>query len=101
MGKSRIGEHSKKELDIKEGDMVVISKQFLNSFESHCEDENDIPEHNHGTVTKVIKPRDKDEKGRMLHPSPYTRMGMYDYVTFKMPNDKEISLFSVDLRKLY
>lgn len=100
MGKSRIGKHSKKEADIKEGDTVVVSKQFLNSFDSHCENENDIPEHNHGVVTRVIKPNDM-YNGKNRHPSPHTLMGMYDYVTFKMPNDREISLFSVDLRKLY
>lgn len=101
MAKSRIGEHNNKEQDIKVDDTVVITKSFLNSFENHCEDEEDVPKHNYGVVTRVVKPRDRDEKGRGLHPSPHTRMGMYNYITFKMPNDQEISLFSCDVRKLY
>lgn len=98
---NRIGEHHTKEANIKVGDTVMIGLKLLNSFESHCDSEDDIPKHNHGIVTSVIKPTDKDQHGRNLHPSPYTQNGMYDYVTFKMPNNEEVSLFSRDLRKLY
>jgi len=98
---SRINEHDIKEAEIKEGDTVVISLSLLNSFNTHCNSEDDIPEHNHGTVTKIVKPRDRDKNGGLLHPSPYSEYGRYDYVTFKMPNGKELSLFSKNLRKLY
>ena len=98
---SRIGEHHKKESDIKVGDTVIIGLKLLNSFESYCDDESNIPKHNYGVVTKIIKPRDKDDKGRNLHPSPYTIFGNYNFIVFEMPNKEEIGLYSSDLRKLY
>jgi hypothetical protein len=104
--KSRIGEHHIKEKDIKIDDIVIIDKNLLNSFEKHCDSEDNIPEHNHGIVTKVIKPHERDwsnspKRGQYIHPDPHGYFANQSYVTFKMSNGKEISLYSNNLRKLY
>lgn len=94
--------HKQKERDIKPGDTVVIDRKLYNNLENHRDSDDEVPAHNHGIVKSVIKPRDRDDKGRYLHPAPFTYLlDMQDYVTMTLPNGKEISLFSNSLRKLY
>lgn len=78
--------------DINEGDTVLITKSFFNSFETYCDKEEDIPLHNHGIVIKVNTNHKHKNTGDL---------GFYSLVTFKMPNGELIELFSRDLIKLF
>lgn len=80
----------------KKGDKIVITS-MLDEFSL----ENDDLKHNHGVILEVINSDMKDGKGKHLHPSPYTRMGLYDYLLIELPDKTIINLFDDSVALLY